>query len=104
MVRVFSQCKWIDDLNSKGIPFCVFSLRKQVAAINKLSDQGLFFWDYGNAFLLEAQRAGADVGGDNKGEFRYPSYVQHIMGYVEENEMWNATFPPLDFGPFSCFA
>ncbi|XP_003217824.2 urocanate hydratase [Anolis carolinensis] len=66
------------------------SLRKQVAAINKLSDQGLFFWDYGNAFLLEAQRAGADVGGDNKGEFRYPSYVQHIMGDIFS----------LGFGPF----
>ncbi|KAJ6651204.1 hypothetical protein lerEdw1_021198 [Lerista edwardsae] len=63
------------------------SLRRQVAAINKLSDQGMFFWDYGNAFLLEAQRAGAEVEkrGASKAEFRYPSYVQHIMGYVEEN-------------------
>nr|XP_060622194.1 urocanate hydratase isoform X2 [Anolis sagrei ordinatus] len=66
------------------------SLRRQVAAINKLSDHGLFFWDYGNAFLLEAQRAGADVGGANKGEFRYPSYVQHIMGDIFS----------LGFGPF----
>ncbi|XP_077181476.1 urocanate hydratase [Paroedura picta] len=68
------------------------SLRRQVAAINKLSDQGMFFWDYGNAFLLEAQRAGADVGkeGANKGEFRYPSYVQHIMGDIFS----------LGFGPF----
>ncbi|NXQ26044.1 HUTU hydratase, partial [Alaudala cheleensis] len=58
------------------------SLKRHVAAINKLADKGMFFWDYGNAFLLEAQRAGADVtkkGGD-KTEFRYPSYVQHIMG------------------------
>ncbi|XP_048346462.1 urocanate hydratase [Sphaerodactylus townsendi] len=68
------------------------SLRRQVAAINKLSDQGMFFWDYGNAFLLEAQRAGADVGkeGANKGEFRHPSYVQHIMGDIFS----------LGFGPF----
>ncbi|EMP35601.1 Zinc finger X-linked protein ZXDB [Chelonia mydas] len=58
------------------------SLRRQVAAINRLSDKGMVFWDYGNAFLLEAQRAGADVEkrGANKTEFRYPSYVQHIMG------------------------
>lgn len=58
------------------------SLCRQVAAINKLSDAGLFFWDYGNAFLLEARRAGADVGaaeGDGI-KFRYPSYVQDIMG------------------------
>ncbi|NXT02564.1 HUTU hydratase, partial [Jacana jacana] len=58
------------------------SLKRQVAAINRLADKGMFFWDYGNAFLLEAQRAGADVEkkGVNKTEFRYPSYVQHIMG------------------------
>ncbi|NXL55200.1 HUTU hydratase, partial [Chordeiles acutipennis] len=58
------------------------SLKRHVAAINRLADKGMFFWDYGNAFLLEAQRAGADVEkrGANKTEFRYPSYVQHIMG------------------------
>uniref|UniRef100_A0A670IXN9 Urocanate hydratase 1 n=1 Tax=Podarcis muralis TaxID=64176 RepID=A0A670IXN9_PODMU len=68
------------------------SLRRQVAAINRLSDQGMFFWDYGNAFLLEAQRAGADIEkrGANKAEFRYPSYVQHIMGDIFS----------LGFGPF----
>nr|XP_034962385.1 urocanate hydratase [Zootoca vivipara] len=68
------------------------SLRRQVAAINRLSDQGMFFWDYGNAFLLEAQRAGADVEkrGASKAEFRYPSYVQHIMGDIFS----------LGFGPF----
>ena len=49
------------------------------------SDAGMFFWDYGNAFLLEARRAGADVdskekGGDSALDFRYPSYVQDIMG------------------------
>lgn len=59
------------------------SLRRQVKAINTLSDRGLFFWDYGNAFLLEAQRCGANVAaeGDSIGlKFRYPSYVQDIMG------------------------
>ena len=55
------------------------SLRRQVAAINKLSAQGMYFFDYGNAFLLESSRAGADVMGEN-GKFRYPSYVQDIMG------------------------
>lgn len=54
------------------------SLKRQVAAINKLTARGMYFWDYGNAFLLEAGRAGADVfSGD---EYRYPSYVQDIMG------------------------
>tara|TARA_B100000579_G_scaffold412976_2_gene405174 strand:+ start:8902 stop:10926 length:2025 start_codon:yes stop_codon:yes gene_type:complete len=47
-------------------------------AINRLSEKGMKFWDYGNAFLLEASRAGADVGED--GSFRYPSYVENIMG------------------------
>lgn len=61
------------------------SLRRQVVAINKLSEAGLFFWDYGNAFLLEARRAGANVNpadGDDDLKFRYPSYVQDIMGSV----------------------
>ncbi|XP_004581413.2 urocanate hydratase [Ochotona princeps] len=60
------------------------SLRRQVSAINRLAQEHFFFWDYGNAFLLEAQRAGADVEkkGANKTEFRYPSYVQHIMGDI----------------------
>ncbi|NGX84552.1 urocanate hydratase [Aequorivita sp. KMM 9714] len=57
------------------------SLRRQVAAINKHTEKGTYFFDYGNAFLLEASRAGADVLSDEKGkEFRYPSYVQDIMG------------------------
>ena len=56
------------------------SLRRHVAAINKLVDDGMFFWDYGNAFLLEASRAGADVSGDSPAGFRYPSYVEEIMG------------------------
>ncbi|XP_070094511.1 urocanate hydratase isoform X3 [Equus przewalskii] len=60
------------------------SLRRQVSAINRLAKENFFFWDYGNAFLLEAQRAGADVEkkGARKTEFRYPSYVQHIMGDI----------------------
>jgi urocanate hydratase len=55
------------------------SLIRQVNAIKKLTERGMYFWDYGNAFLLEAGRAGADVlKGD--GTFIYPSYVQDIMG------------------------
>ncbi|MBO5779990.1 MAG: urocanate hydratase [Muribaculaceae bacterium] len=66
------------------------SLRRQVAAINKLADRGMYFFDYGNAFLLEASRAGADVKGTDR-EFRYPSYVQDIMGPL---------FFDYGFGPF----
>ena len=66
------------------------SLRRQVAAINRLAERGMYFFDYGNAFLLEASRAGADVL-DAKGGFRYPSYVQDIMGPM---------FFDYGFGPF----
>ena len=66
------------------------SLRRQVAAINKLTSKGMYFFDYGNAFLLEASRAGADIIKEN-GEFRYPSYVQDIMGPM---------FFDYGFGPF----
>ena len=55
------------------------SLRRQVAAINRHTEHGTYFFDYGNAFLLESSRAGADVS-DGKGGFRYPSYVEDIMG------------------------
>lgn len=55
------------------------SLKRQVAAINKLASQGMYFFDYGNAFLLESGRAGADIF-EKDGKFRYPSYVQDIMG------------------------
>ncbi len=55
------------------------SLRRQVAAINSLAARGMYFFDYGNAFLLESSRAGADVLSPDGG-FRYPSYVQDIMG------------------------
>lgn len=55
------------------------SLRRHVAAINRLSAGGMYFFDYGNAFLLESSRAGADILRPD-GTFRYPSYVQDIMG------------------------
>ncbi len=55
------------------------SLRRQVTAINTLVDRGMHFWDYGNAFLLESSRAGADIMGAD-GAFKYPSYVEDIMG------------------------
>lgn len=57
------------------------SLRRQVAAINTVAARGMFFWDYGNAFLVEAREAGADVLRPD-GSFRYPSYVEDIMGPV----------------------
>lgn len=66
------------------------SLRRQVAAINKLTEKGMYFFDYGNAFLLESSRAGADVTNPD-GSFRYPSYVQDIMGPL---------FFDYGFGPF----
>ncbi|MHA6698099.1 urocanate hydratase [Chryseobacterium sp. A321] len=59
------------------------SLRRHARAINKHTDNGTYFFDYGNAFLLEASRAGAEVMNPNPTlgrEFRYPSYVQDIMG------------------------
>ena len=73
------------------------SLRRQVAAINRLADRGMYFFDYGNAFLLESSRAGADVYAERstsdaqRSAFRYPSYVQDIMGPL---------FFDYGFGPF----
>ncbi len=55
------------------------TLRRHVAAINKLAANGMYFFDYGNAFLLESSRAGADIMKED-GTFKYPSYVQDIMG------------------------
>ena len=66
------------------------SLRRQVDAINIMTENGMYFWDYGNAFLLEASRAGADVTKPD-GSFCYPSYVQDIMGPL---------FFDYGFGPF----
>ncbi|MGO1721911.1 MAG: urocanate hydratase [Sphingobacterium sp.] len=56
------------------------SLIRQVAAINRHVAKGTYFFDYGNAFLLEASRAGADVMAENNRDFRYPSYVESILG------------------------
>ena len=66
------------------------SLRRQVAAINRLAERGMYFFDYGNAFMLQSERAGADIVSEN-GKFRYPSYVQDIMGPL---------FFDYGFGPF----
>lgn len=66
------------------------SLRRHVAAINKLAEKGMYFFDYGNAFLLQASRANADILRED-GKFRYPSYVQDIMGPL---------FFDYGFGPF----
>ncbi|TMW55244.1 hypothetical protein Poli38472_013135 [Pythium oligandrum] len=69
------------------------SLRRHVTAVNRLTNKGMKFWDYGNSFLLEAKRAGAEVVGDEKtpeSMFKYPSYVQDIMGDIFS----------LGFGPF----
>jgi urocanate hydratase len=56
------------------------SLRRQAVAINRHAAKGTYFFDYGNAFLLEASRAGAEVMAENGIDFRYPSYVQDILG------------------------
>ena len=56
------------------------SLRRHAAIVQKHSDKGTYFFDYGNAFLLEASRAGADIMAENGIDFKYPSYVQDIMG------------------------
>ena len=56
------------------------TLRRHAASINRHTAQGTYFFDYGNAFLLEASRAGADVMAEDGINFRYPSYVQDIMG------------------------
>lgn len=66
------------------------SLCQQINAINRLTARGMYFFDYGNAFLLESGRAGADVMNDD-GTFRYPSYIQDIMGPL---------FFDYGFGPF----
>jgi len=67
------------------------TLRRHAAAVNKHTARGTYFFDYGNAFLLEASRAGADVMNDKGTAFKYPSYVQDIMGPM---------FFDFGFGPF----
>lgn len=66
------------------------SLIRQITAINKIAERGMYFWDYGNAFLLEASRARADVM-KKDGTFKYPSYVEDIMGPI---------YFDYGFGPF----
>ncbi|GMS95974.1 hypothetical protein PENTCL1PPCAC_18149, partial [Pristionchus entomophagus] len=69
------------------------SLRRQIAAIDKLAARGMYFWDYGNAFLVECQRAGVPMlkeGAKDDKTFRYPSYMQDIMGDIFS----------MGFGPF----
>jgi urocanate hydratase len=74
------------------------SLVRHVNAVRSLSDRGMAFWDYGNAFLLEGMRAGADVlteasagrQPENGGEFRWQTYFQAFMGDIFG----------LGFGPF----
>lgn len=67
------------------------SLIRQVEAINKLSKKGMKFWDYGNSFLYQASLAKADIESDDGiHKFKYPSYVEDIMGDIFE----------LGFGPF----
>ncbi len=56
------------------------SLRRHVNAVNTLAERGMHFWDYGNAFLLESSRAGADIMAEDGQRFKYQSYVQDIMG------------------------
>lgn len=56
------------------------SLRRHAAAVNKHTDRGTYFFDYGNAFLLESSRAGGDVMAANQIDFKYPSYIQDILG------------------------
>lgn len=82
-----------ETIDSKMIERFLFSLRRQIVAIDKLHQRGMYFFDYGNAFLLTAKRAGAQVGGtDDKHciRFKYPSYFQDIMGDIFS----------LGFGPF----
>lgn len=69
------------------------SLRRHIAAIDRLAARGMYFWDYGNAFLVEVQRAGVDIlkeGSTDGKTFRYPSYMQDIMGDIFS----------MGFGPF----
>ena len=67
------------------------TLRRHVRAVNSMCENGMFFWDYGNAFLLEAGRAGADIFTEDGKSYRFPSYVEDIMGPLCFD---------LGFGPF----
>jgi len=78
----FAEAKALLNEDKEGFDEAVrHSLRRHIDAINTLSDRGMYFWDYGNAFLFEAARAGADVEDKSTPSgFRYPSYVEDIMG------------------------
>jgi urocanate hydratase len=73
--------KMMSDMPKKFEQEIQKTLIRHANAINTLSSRGMFFWDYGNAFLLEASRVGADVLNED-GSFRYPSYVEDIMGPI----------------------
>ena len=76
----FEESQELMHTNPKKFKSAVQStIQRHVAAVNSMADKGMFFWDYGNAFLLEAGRAEADIF-DSNGEFKYPSYVEDIMG------------------------
>ncbi|MFO8073197.1 MAG: urocanate hydratase [Polyangia bacterium] len=74
-----SQRMMVDDPDAFAERVCE-SLRRQVAAIRQVHERGMYFWDYGNAFLLEASRAGAEGVVAVDGSFAFPSYVEDIMG------------------------
>ena len=78
----FEEAKQLLDEDKSGFDHAVKnSLRRHVDAINIMCDRGMYFWDYGNAFLFEAAKAGADITDTNKPSgFKYPSYVEDIMG------------------------
>jgi urocanate hydratase len=82
--------RWMTDDPEKFRTAVQESLKRQVNAINMMSKRGMYFWDYGNAFLLESGRAGAEVFRPD-GSYRYPSYVEDIMGPL---------FFDYGFGPF----
>jgi urocanate hydratase len=64
--------KFLDEVRS--------TLQRHVKAVNSMADRGMYFWDYGNAFLLEAGKANADIWTKNRKKYKYPSYVEDIMG------------------------
>lgn len=78
----FSQAGKLLNTDKKAFDEAVIrSLKRHIDAINELTERGMYFWDYGNAFLFEAARAGADVmNPKSPSGFRYPSYVEDIMG------------------------
>lgn len=78
----FAEARDKMDADPEGFQELVYaSLRRHVAAVNTLCSRGMHFWDYGNAFLVRAREAGAEIDGPDGG-FRYPSYVEDIMGPI----------------------